>query len=79
MSRKSFAKEACMAAATVRDLDDLPAVLTIKHVQDVLGICRPKAYELAHTEGFPALRILRTIRVPKDAFRRWLNEQAGKE
>jgi excisionase family DNA binding protein len=66
-----------MAIATVIDVAGLPAVLTLKHVQDVLGISRPKTYELAHTRGFPAVRFGRAIRVPREAFLRWLEQQAG--
>jgi excisionase family DNA binding protein len=68
-----------MAAATVRDVGSLPLVLTLRHVQDVLGISRPKAYDLAHTTGFPVVRVGRVIRVPREAFLRWLAAQAGVE
>ena len=66
-----------MASATIKDPQQLPAVLTMKHVQDVLGICKPKAYELAHQAGFPVVRFGRTLRVPREAFLRWLEKQAG--
>lgn len=65
-----------MATATIRDLQELPAILTMKHIQDVLGICKPKVYELAHTEGFPVVKLGRAFRVPREAFLRWLDEQA---
>ena len=68
-----------MATATVIDVAGLPAVLTLKHVQEVLGISRPKTYELAHTRGFPVMRFGRAIRVPREAFLRWLEQQAGVE
>jgi excisionase family DNA binding protein len=67
-----------MAVITVREIQELPAVLTMKDIQDVLGICKPKAYELAHTRGFPVVKIGRTFRVPKAAFLLWLEEQTGK-
>ncbi len=66
-----------MALATVKDIEALPAVLTLKIVQDVLGISRTKAYELAHTEGFPVVKFGRALRVPKAAFVRWLEAQLG--
>ena len=66
-----------MALATVIDVEGLPAVLTMKHVQNVLGLSRLKTYELAHTRGFPVVRFGRAIRVPREAFLRWLDEQAG--
>ncbi len=68
-----------MAIATVVNVDGLPAVLTLRHVQDVLGISRPKVYELAHTRGFPVVRFGRAIRVPREAFLRWLDQQTGVE
>jgi excisionase family DNA binding protein len=68
-----------MAIAKVTDIDALPAVLTLKHVQEVLGISRPKTYELAHTRGFPVVRFGRAIRVPREALLRWLDEQVGME
>jgi excisionase family DNA binding protein len=66
-----------MATATVIDVTGLPAVLTLKHLQDVLGLSRAKTYELAHTRGFPVVRFGRAIRVPREAFVRWLDQQAG--
>jgi excisionase family DNA binding protein len=68
-----------MATATVIHVAELPAVLTLKHVQGVLGISRPKTYELAHTHGFPAVRFGRAIRIPRETFLRWLERQAGVE
>ena len=68
-----------MAIAAVVNVDGLPAVLTLRHVQDVLGISRPKVYELAHTRGFPVVRFGRAIRVPREAFLRWLDQQTGVE
>ncbi len=68
-----------MSMAIVQDLQTLPAVLTMKHIQDVLGISKPKTYELAHTRGFPVGKFGRAIRVPRDAFIRWLDAQAGPE
>jgi excisionase family DNA binding protein len=68
-----------MAVATITDIEGLPAILTMRHVQEILGISRVKAYELPHTRGFPVVRIGRAIRVPREAFLRWLERQAGVE
>ena len=56
--------------------EELPLVLTMRHIQEITGLSKPKVYELAHTRGFPAVRFGRAIRVPRDAFLRWLDEQA---
>ncbi len=68
-----------MPAATIIDLDALPAVLNMRHVQLLLGISRVKAYELASSRGFPAMRIGRAIRVSRQALVRWMDEHAGIE
>jgi excisionase family DNA binding protein len=56
---------------------DLPPVLTVAQVQEVLGLGKAKAYEVVHQAAFPALRFGKVIRVPRDAFFRWLEERAA--
>jgi excisionase family DNA binding protein len=56
---------------------DLPLVMRVEDVQRALMISKLKAYELVHSVGFPTVRIGRCIRVPRDAFLRWLESQAG--
>jgi excisionase family DNA binding protein len=66
-----------MAVSTVTDLAMLPAVLTMGHIQRTLGVAKKTAYDLAHRDDFPAIRLGRTIRVPREAFVKWLAQQAG--
>jgi len=66
-----------MAAATVKDVQELPVVLAMGQVQEFLGLSRPKTYELAHTAGFPVVKFGRAIRVPRDRLLAWLNAQAN--
>ena len=54
---------------------ELPAVLTVEQVRQFLNISRPMAYELCHKENFPKLRIGRTIRIPRDSFFQWLENE----
>lgn len=54
-------------------------VLTIPEIAHILRIGRVAAYELAHSRGFPAIRIGRTIRVPREAFFIWLEEKTGSQ
>ena len=68
-----------MSRATVTDVKELPEVLTVEQLQQLLGISRPKAYELANMATFPTVRFGRAIRVPKLALLRWLEQQAGGE
>lgn len=47
---------------------------TVAEMAQVLNIGRNKAYELVKTEGFPAIYIGSTIRIPIEALNRWLND-----
>lgn len=66
-----------MPPANVNDLDQLPAMLTMYQVRDILGVSTPYTYELARMPGFPALRLGRRIRVPKAAFLQWIDTHQG--
>jgi excisionase family DNA binding protein len=57
-------------------MEALPLVLRASDIQRLLGISRVKTYELLHQQGFPVVRIGRAMRVPRDAFLRWLEESA---
>ena len=43
--------------------EDLPLVLDVADIQQIMGISRASAYELVHTPGFPAFRRGRLIKV----------------
>jgi excisionase family DNA binding protein len=63
---------------SISDIATLPVVLRINpHVMSIMGVCKEQAYSLAHRKDFPSIKIGRSIRVPRDAFLRWLNEQAS--
>lgn len=51
--------------------------LTVAEVGELLGISRPKAYELAASRGFPAIHIGRRIIIPRAAFLTWLENAGG--
>ena len=46
--------------------------LTIKDVQDYLSISKSKAYELSHRSDFPVSRFGGAIRIPREAFLKWV-------
>ena len=50
-------------------------VLTVDDIRKYLGIGRNAAYALVMSEGFPVIRIGKTIRIPRDAFLQWLDSQ----
>ena len=62
-----------MNECTYKSYDELPLMLNVVQVAAVLGISRAGAYELVHSEGFPALKIGSRIVVPKDRLREWID------
>ena len=62
-----------MNECTYKSFDELPLMLNVVQVASVLGISRAGAYELVHSEGFPALKIGNRIVVPKDKLREWID------
>lgn len=40
-------------------------------------VSRPTIYRWMHIEGFPVARIGGCVRISAEAFKRWLNQQAG--
>jgi len=46
--------------------------MTVKDLQDYLGVGRAKAYELVNAPDFPVLRIGRSIRIPKNLLEEWI-------
>ena len=57
--------------------EELPLLLTVEELARTLRISRTMAYELVNRANFPAVRIGRAIRVPRDALLRWLEAQTG--
>ena len=53
-------------------------MLSVPEMAATLGISRAGAYELARSEGFPALRIGNRIVIPKDKLQEWVDKQIEK-
>lgn len=67
-----------MKKGTFKSYEDLPLMLSVPEMAAALGISRAGAYELARSEGFPALRIGTRIVVPKDKLQEWVDKQIEK-
>ncbi len=53
-------------------------VLSVQELASVLGICKPRAYELMNSADFPAIQISpRRKVVPRDALETWLAQKAA--
>ena len=53
--------------------DELPLLLNVKQMADLLGVSDSSVYELIQEDGFPALRIGKRIVVPKEELREWIS------
>lgn len=62
-----------VCAVSTNSVEHLPLVLSPKDVAVILGVSRNTAYEVLHRRGFPALRVGKQYRVPRDKFMIWLN------
>ena len=67
-----------MKKETFKSYEDLPLMRSVPEMAAVLGISRAGAYELARSEGFPALRIGTRIVIPKDKLQEWVDKQTEK-
>ena len=66
-----------MKKVTFKSYEELPMMLSVLEMTAALGISRAGAYELARTEGFPALKIGTRIVIPKDELKEWVDKNAG--
>ena len=58
--------------------DDLPLMLSVPDLTEVLGISRAGAYELVKSEGFPTLHIGNRILIPKEELIAWIKENTNR-
>ncbi len=51
--------------------------MSVDEMASAIGISRPKAYELANSDGFLVIRIGRRIRIPVAGLEQWIAEQSS--
>lgn len=56
---------------------EYPMILTVDDAAALARVSPKTIYELVHAEGFPAVHFGRAIRIPRDSFLRWLENQAS--
>ena len=61
-----------------KNYDDLPLMMSVQEVADVLGISKSSAYVLAKEKGFPTLKIGARVVIPRDRFIEWINKNVSK-
>jgi excisionase family DNA binding protein len=52
--------------------DELPLLLNVKQLVDLMGVSDSSVYELIQEDDFPSLRIGKRIVVPKEELRKWI-------
>ena len=62
-----------------KSYDDLPLMLSVHDVAEVLGISKSSAYVLVKEKGFPKLKIGARVVVPREKFIEWINKNISKE
>ena len=72
-----------LEAATPAPVDTPPAstrtpmLLTVGDLEAELQLGRTRTYELLRSGSIPVVRVGRALRVPRDALRRWVDEQTA--
>lgn len=61
-----------------KSFDELPIMLSVNQLANVLGISRTRSYDLVNEKGFPKIKIGTRIVVPKDEFKLWIQKQIKK-
>lgn len=51
--------------------------LTPQDVQKILGVSKPTVYRIIDSVDFPKIKFGRAIRIPPDAFQRWVEQKTG--
>jgi len=68
-----------MKNSVYKTYDELPLMLSVSQVADVLGIGRTNAYELVKEKDFPSLKIGSRIVIPRDKLIQWIEEKVSEK
>lgn len=58
-----------------KSFDELPIMLSVNQLANVLGISRTSSYDLVRSKGFPSITIGSRIVIPKDELMIWIQSQ----
>ena len=64
-----------MKTSVYKSYDDLPLLLNVETVAQILGVSISSVYELLHEPGFPVVRVGSRMVVPKEKFMAWVSAQ----
>jgi len=66
-----------MKQSTYLSFDQMPVMLTVPDVSNILGISLTNTYELVKHPSFPAIKIGSRVIVPRDKFLAWIDRSSG--
>ena len=62
-----------MKKSVFTSYDELPLLLNVKQLAELLGVSDSSVYELIQEDDFPTLRIGKRIVIPKEELRKWIS------
>ena len=62
-----------MKKSVFTSYDELPLLLNVKQLADLLGVSDSSVYELIQEDDFPSLRIGKRIVIQKEELRKWIS------
>lgn len=71
-SQINYERKIKMKKSIFTSYDELPLLLNVKQLADLLGVSDSSVYELIQEDDFPSLRIGKRIVVPKEELRKWI-------
>ena len=61
-----------MKKSVFTSYDELPLLLNVKQLAELLGVSDSSVYELIQEDDFPSLRIGTRIVIPMEELRKWI-------
>ncbi len=59
------------------NIDSLPEFCTLADLSLILPVSRATLYRMAEQKRIPALRIGRRVIIPREPFKRWIEQECG--
>ena len=66
-----------MKKSKYKSFNELPLMLNVQDVSDVLGIGLAHAYEVVRRKDFPSITLGSRIIIPRDKLMEWLERQTA--